>query len=157
MQSWRATAETTSGDRLAAIKDTATNTYLVALDDEDKAAAKLHIQQAAQAAYDARQQTLERHNGPVVANLTASELEHPSSVSQEDGDCMDFSAPRQSRLSAPHLQEQLSLFSDTTEASEEHTPLQGSLAAGYKERRLVPHACLPRMALATWTHVREVS
>ena len=36
---------------------------------------------------------------------------------------------------------------DSTQASEEHTPLQRSLAAGYEDRRLVPHACLPRVAL----------
>ena len=39
--------------RLAAIIDTATTICLGALDDEDKATAKLHIQKAAQAADEA--------------------------------------------------------------------------------------------------------
>ena len=52
------------------------------------------------------------HNGPVVTNSTVSELEHPSSASEDD---MDFSsAPRKSRLSAPQLQAQLSRLSDRT-------------------------------------------
>ena len=53
--------------------------------------------------------TVDGHNGPSVTNPTVSELEHPSSASQDDdGDDMDFSStPRKSRLSAPQLQAQL--------------------------------------------------
>ena len=44
-----------------------------------------------------------------------SDLEHPSSASQdEDGDDMDFSAPRKSWLSAPQLQAQLSRLTHRT-------------------------------------------
>ena len=50
-----------------------------------------------------------------VTNPTIASLEHPSSASQdEDSDDMDFSAPRQSRLSAPQLQAQLSRHTDRT-------------------------------------------
>ena len=63
--------------RPVAVIDTATTTYLEALDDEDKATAKLYVQKAAQAAEEAWQQTVEGHNGPVVTNPTVSELEQP--------------------------------------------------------------------------------
>ena len=67
------------------------------------------FQKAAQAGDEAWQQTVDGHNGPSVTNPTVSELEHPSSASQDDdGDDMDFSSnPRKSRLSAPQLQAQL--------------------------------------------------
>ena len=80
-----------------------------------------------------------------------SELEHPSSASQDDdSDDMDFSSTlRKSRLSAPLLQAQLSRLSDrtSTQALEEHIPLQGCVAASGENRRLVAHACLPQAAL----------
>ena len=44
--------------RLAAVIQTATSTYLSALDDEDKATAKLYVQIEAQAADDSWQQTI---------------------------------------------------------------------------------------------------
>ena len=101
--------------RLDAVIATATSTYLEALDDEDRITAKLYVQKAAPAADETWQQTVDGHTGPVVTNPTVSELEHPSSASQDDdSDGMDFSAPRKSRLSAPQLQAQLSRLSDRT-------------------------------------------
>ena len=72
---------------------------------KDKATAKLYVQKAAQAPDEARQQTVEGHNGPAVTNPTVSETENSSSASQDDDDDdMDYSsAPRKSRLSAPQL------------------------------------------------------
>ena len=95
--------------RLAAVIETALSTYLDALDDEDKATAKLlYVQKAAQAAEGAWQQTLGGLHGPNVTNPTVADLEHPSSTCQdEDSEDMDFSAPQKSRLSAPQLQAQL--------------------------------------------------
>ena len=56
-----------------------------------------------------------RAAGPSVTNPTVSDLEHPSSASQdEDSGDMDFSAPEKSRLSAPRLQAQLSWKTDRT-------------------------------------------
>ena len=59
---------------LAVVIERATSTYLEALDGDDQAAAKLYVQQAAPAADEAWQQTVDGHNGP--ANPTVSELEH---------------------------------------------------------------------------------
>ena len=87
--------------RLAVIIDTATTTYPEALDDEDKATAKLHVQRAAQAADEAWQQTIEGDNGPVVTNPTVSELEHPSSASQDDDDDLDPSEEPTQCTAAP--------------------------------------------------------
>ena len=99
--------------RLTAVIETATSTYLSALDDEDEANAKLYVQRAAQAADEAWQQTMGGLQGPGVANPTFASLEHPGSASQdEDGDDMDFGAPRKSHLSAPQLKAQLSRFTD---------------------------------------------
>ena len=95
--------------RLAAVIETVTSTHLGALDDDDKATAKLYVQKAAQAADEAWQQTIGGLQGPSVTNSTVSALEHPSSASQDkDSEDMDFSAPRKSRVSAPKLQAQLS-------------------------------------------------
>ena len=95
--------------RLDAVIATATSTCLEALDEEDRATAELYVQKAAQAADEARQQTVGGLQGHSVANPTMSDLEHPSSASHdEDSDDMDFSASRKSRLSAPQLQAQLS-------------------------------------------------
>ena len=104
------------GTRLAAVTETATSTYLSAL-DEDQATAKLHVQEAAQAADEAWQQTIGGLQGPVVANPTIASLEHPGSASQdedsdEDSDDMDFPASRKSRLSAPQLHAHLSRLTD---------------------------------------------
>ena len=83
--------------RLAAVIETYTSTYLSALDDEDKAMAKLYVQKAAQAADEAWQQTIGGLQGPGVANPTIASLEHPGIASQdEDSEDMDFSAPRKS-------------------------------------------------------------
>ena len=101
---------------LAAVVEAATATNLEALDDEDKATAKLYIQKAAQAADEARQQTAEGQNGPTVTNQTVSEIEHSGSASQDDDDS-DFecvSAHRKSPLIGPELQAQLSRLSDRT-------------------------------------------
>ena len=78
--------------RLDAVIATATSTYLEALDDKDRATAKLYVQKAAQAIEEAWQQTIDGHHGPSVTNPTVSDLEHPSSASQdEESDVMDFS------------------------------------------------------------------
>ena len=53
---------------LAAVIETATSTYLSALDDEDQATAKLYVQKATQAADEAWQQTIGGLQGPSVAN-----------------------------------------------------------------------------------------
>ena len=94
---------------LAAMIEAATTTYLEALDDEDRATAKLHVQRAGQAGDEAWQQTVEGHNGPSVTNPTVSEIEQSCSASRDDDDDdVEFtSAPRKSRLSAPQLQAQL--------------------------------------------------
>ena len=70
--------------RLAAVVRAATTTYLEALDDEDKATAKLYIQKAAQAADESWQQTVQGDNGPTDTNPTVSEIEHSSSASQDE-------------------------------------------------------------------------
>ena len=64
---------------------------------------------------------------------------------------MDFSASRKSRLSPPQLQAQLSRLTERTQ----HSPLKvtllskgASLAAGFEDRRPVPHACVSQMALS---------
>ena len=116
---------------LAAIIEAATTTYLEALDDEDRATAKLYVQRAALAGDEAWQQTVEGHNGPTVTNPTVSEIEQSSSASRDDDDDdVEFTpAPRKSRLSAPQLQAQLPRLSGRTEAFEEHTRLQGCVAA----------------------------
>ena len=86
-----------------------TSTYLSALDDDDQATAKLYVQKAAHAADEAWQETSGGLQGPGVTNPTIAFLEHTRSASRvEDGDDMDFSAPRKSWLSAPQLQVQLS-------------------------------------------------
>ena len=79
--------------------------------------AKPHVQKVAQAADEAWQQNNRvGYNGPSVTTPTVSELEHPSSASQdEESDDLDFSsAPRKSRRSAPQLQAQLSRLPDRT-------------------------------------------
>ena len=58
--------------RLAAIIGTATSTCLGALDDEDRATAKLYVQKAAQAAEVAWQQTIRGLQGPSVTHPTVS-------------------------------------------------------------------------------------
>ena len=100
----RNTAGPAHFEALIAAKPPATTTYLEAF---DRATAKLYFQKAAQAADEAWQQT-------VVTNPTVSELEHPSSASQDDDDeDMDFSsAPRKNRLSALQLLAQHSPLSD---------------------------------------------
>ena len=101
--------------RLAVI-ETATSTCFGALDNEDKATAKLYVQKAAQAADEAWQQTIGGLQGPGVTNPIVAALEHPSSASQdEDSEDMDFSALRKSRLNAPQLQAQLSWLTDRTQ------------------------------------------
>ena len=87
---------------LAAVIDRGLSTYFNALDDEDKATAKLYVQKAAQAADEARQQTVGGLRGSGVTSPTVSAFEHPNSAYQdEDSEDMDFSAP--SRLTSPLL------------------------------------------------------
>ena len=104
-----------AGLLLEQILETATSTYLSALDSDEQARAKLYVQKAAQAADEAWQQTIAGLQRPGVANPTIASLAHPSSASQnEDNDDMDFSAPQKSRLSAPQLQAQLSRLTGRT-------------------------------------------
>ena len=70
--------------RLAAIIETATSTYLETLDGEDEGTANPYVQKAAQAADEAWQQTVDGHNGPIAANPTVSDLDNPSSASQDE-------------------------------------------------------------------------
>ena len=125
--------------RLAAVIET----DLGALDDEDQATAKLYVQKAAQAADEAWQQTVGGLQGPSVADPTIASLEHPSSVSQdEDSDDVDFSAPQ--------LQAQLSRLTDQTRLKRLKSTLFSKEAWQQvaRMRRLVPHACLPQVALS---------
>ena len=62
---------------LAAVIEAVITTNLEALDGEDKATAKLHVQKAAQAADEVWQQTVDGHNGPVVTNPTVSDSNIP--------------------------------------------------------------------------------
>ena len=56
-----------------------------------------------------------RAAGPASRSRQCSDLEHANSASQdEDSEDTDFSAHWKSRLSAPHLQAQLSRMSDRT-------------------------------------------
>ena len=98
--------------RLSEVIETATSTFLSALDSDGQATAKLYVQTAAQEADEAWQQTIARLQGPGVANPAIASLENPSSASQDDSDDMDFSAPQKSRLNAPQLQVQLSRLHD---------------------------------------------
>ena len=80
--------------RLAAAIETAISTNFGALDDEDKATAKLYVQKADQAADEAWQQTVGGLQGPSVTKPTGSALEHPSSTSEDDdSEDTDFTAP----------------------------------------------------------------
>ena len=54
--------------------------------DEEQATGKLHIPQAAQAADEAWQQTVQGYNGPTVTNTTVAEIEQSSSASQDEDD-----------------------------------------------------------------------
>ena len=99
--------------RLSEVIETATSTYLSALDSDEQATSKLYVQKAAQAADEAWQQTVSGLQRPGVANSTIVSLENPSSALQEeDIDVIDFSPPWKSRLSGPQLQAQLSRLTD---------------------------------------------
>ena len=105
--------EYTLQTRLSEVIETATSTYLSALDNDEQATAKLYVHKTAQAADEAWKQTVSGLQGPVFANPTIASLEHPSSASQEeDSDDMDFSAPWKSRLSGPQFQAYLSRLPD---------------------------------------------
>ena len=114
-----------------------------------------------------RQQTkrgrkpLEIYKDPSVTNPTVSELEHPSSASQdEDSEEVDFSALRKRRLSAPQLQAQLSRLTGRArlKTSEEHTPLQRKeLGSRLRESETCATRTSPTGGFITWTRVREVS
>ena len=64
-------------ERLSEVIETATSTYLSSLDNDEHAAAKLHVQKAAEAADEAWQQTISGLQAPGVANPTVASLEHP--------------------------------------------------------------------------------
>ena len=90
--------------RLSGVIETATTTYLSALDNDEQATARLYVQKAAQAADEAWQQTIGGLHGPGVMNPTIASLEHPKlRLQEEDSDDMDFLLPRKSRLSGPQL------------------------------------------------------
>ena len=99
--------------RLSEVIETATSTNLSSLDKDEQATAKLYVQKAAQAADEAWQQTIAGLQGRGVANPTIASLGHPGSASpDDDSDDIDFSAPRNGRLSGPQLQAQLSRLTD---------------------------------------------
>ena len=101
-------------EQLLESRETATSTYLSALDNDEQATARLFIQKAAQAANESWQHFVSVQ-GPGVAGLTIASLGHPGSASQDDdSDDMDFSAPQRGRLSAPQLQAQLSRLTERT-------------------------------------------
>ena len=101
--------------RLSEVIDTATSTYLSALDNDEQATARLFIQKAAQAADESWQQTVSGQQGREVAGPTIASLgPHSSAFHGGDSDDMDFSAPRKGRLSGPQLQVQLSRLTDRT-------------------------------------------
>ena len=100
--------------RLSEVIETPTSTYLSTLDSDAQATAKLYVQNAAQAADEAWQQTFAGLQGLGVANPTMSDLEHPTSASQDEDSDVDFSATPKSRHSAPQLQAQLSRPTDRT-------------------------------------------
>ena len=81
--------------RLSEVIETATSTYLSALDNDEQATARLFIQKAAQAADGSWQHTVSGQQGPGVAGPTIASLGHPGSATQEDD-------------SGPQLQAQLS-------------------------------------------------
>ena len=68
--------------RLSEVIETATSTYLSALDSDVQSTAELYVQKAAQAADEAWQQTVLGLQGPGVANPTIASLEHSSSASR---------------------------------------------------------------------------
>ena len=137
--------------RFAAVVDKAISTFLEALHDQDKATAKLFVHKAAQAAEGARQQTTGGLLGPRVTSPTVSDLEHPSSASQEKT-VRTSTSQRPGRADSVRRSSKRSfqgkLLGLDSGASEEHTPLPRSLAASYEDRRLVPHARLPKVALS---------
>ena len=133
-----------------AVTETATSTHPGALDDEDRATAKLYVQKAVQAADEAWQQIVGGLQGPSVANLAVADLEHHSSaIQEEDNDDRTSQRPEEpTQYAAAPSAAFTAHGSDRTQAAEEHTLLQRCLAAGYEDRRLVPHARLPRVALS---------
>ena len=82
--------------RLSEVIETATSTYLSALDNDEQATARLSIQKTAQAADESWQHTSSGQQGPGVAGPTIASLGHPGSASQDDdSDDMDCSVPPQ--------------------------------------------------------------
>ena len=69
--------------RLTVAIETATSTCPSALDEEDKATAKLYVQKAAQAADEAWQHTIGDLQGPGVTKPTIASLERPRSASED--------------------------------------------------------------------------
>ena len=87
---------------LSEVIETATSTYLGALDKDEQETARLFIQKAAQTTDESWQHTVSGQQGPGVAGPTIASLGRPGSASQDDdSDDMDLSVPRKSRLSGP--------------------------------------------------------
>ena len=96
--------------RLAAVIETVTSTYLSALDDEDKATAKLCVQKATQAADEAWQQTIGGWQRP---KRHKPDHRIPRTSQQCSGRRYGPLSGK-SQLSAPQLQAQLSRSTDRT-------------------------------------------
>ena len=91
-------------DRPNQVIETATSTYLEALDDEDKATAELHAQKAAQTADEAWQQTIKG-------------LQDPASQTRQFQPSNTAAPPLKKKIvkmCAPQLQAQLSRLTDRT-------------------------------------------
>ena len=143
--------------RLSEAIETATSTYLSALDDDEQATAQLFVQKAAQAADESWQHTVSEQQGPGVAGPTVASLGRFGSASQDgDSDDTDFSAHRKGRLVAPQLQVQLSRLTDRTRLRRLQDTLlsKGCLAA--RELRTCVMLKSPTDGFSSWTSVREV-
>ena len=117
---------------LARLIETTTSTDHNALDDEDQATAKLFVQRAAQAADGAWQQTL----GYCTDRASQTRPSHPLNTQAPPPKMKTarhglLSAPEEPTLCAAAPSAAFTTHrSDSTQASEGHTPLQGCLAAG---------------------------
>ena len=103
-------------DRLDCLIQTASADFVCTPDNSETATAQLYLQKAAQAAEEARQQVIQRLNGPAIVPPTIADVEQGTLTSQRDDDDSDptFAPSRRQRLNAPQLQAQLSRLSDRT-------------------------------------------
>ena len=93
--------------RLSEVIETATSTYLSALDNDEQATAWLFIQKAAQAADESWQHTVSGKQGPRVAGPTTASLGHPGSASQKhDSDDTGRADSVEVLCTTPHIYEQ---------------------------------------------------